>query len=613
MITMTTRRAGRLAADWAVCLFTALATASGSTGTVAGWLPHYAIVPLAAGQGLVLLARRREPTAVLAATTAVGVFMIVTGYSTGSASFGVCCAAYAAAVYRPGGEGTDLTETLRHAAAAMVAAVAVGLATLSPEARIESKGWGTPTAGALIAASWVLGYAIRTRRAYIAELEDRAARLEAEEGERAARAVIDERLRIARELHDVIGHSISLITIQAEAATRSVRVNPDAVPGFLTRISAASRQALAEMRHALAVMRPDAAAELGPAPGLADLGELVERLNAGGLETRLDVEPTELSPGVALTVYRIVQESLTNVLKHAGPGASAAVTVVRGESSVRVSVQGDGAGPGREHGARHRRDVRARGRLRRDAAHRRPGERRVRGRSAHPGARGGTMTITVLIVDDQALVRSGLRAIIESEPGMEVVGEAGDGAEAVEAVRRLRPDVALMDIRMPRLDGVAATRALLRGAAPVRTRIMILTTFHVDDYVTGALRAGASGFLLKESTGDQLVQAVRVVCAGEAMLAPSVTRRLLERMAEDSAAAAGDGRELRSLLSAREVDVLLLVARGLSNAEIGTRLHLAETTVKSHVQSMLGKLGVRDRLQAAVAAYDSGLVRPGGH
>ncbi len=219
------------------------------------------------------------------------------------------------------------------------------------------------------------------------------------------------------------------------------------------------------------------------------------------------------------------------------------------------------------------------------------------------------MNISLLIADDQALIRSGLRAIIESEPGMEVVGEAGDGAEAVEAVRRLRPHVALMDIRMPRLDGVAATRALLRGAAPVPTRILILTTFHLDAYVTEALRAGASGFLLKEATADQLIEAVRVIASGEAILAPSVTRRLLERMAEDSAGGDG-GRQIRDLLSAREVDVLLLVARGLSNAEIGAKLHLAETTVKSHVQSMLAKLGVRDRLQAAVAAYDAGLVRP---
>lgn len=222
------------------------------------------------------------------------------------------------------------------------------------------------------------------------------------------------------------------------------------------------------------------------------------------------------------------------------------------------------------------------------------------------------MNIKVLMADDQALIRSGLRAIIESEPGMQVVGEAGDGADAVEAVRRLRPHVALMDIRMPRLDGVAATRALLRGAVPVPTKIlMMLTTFHLDAYVT-ELRAGASGFLLKEATADQLVEAVRVIASGEAILAPSVTRRLLERLAEDSATAGDGGQQIRDLLSAREADVLLLVARGLSNAEIGEKLHLAETTVKSHVQSTLGKLGVRDRLQAEVAAYDAGLVRPQG-
>ena len=345
MVTMRAVRTGPRSLDLGVSLVAGLITGSGSVTTVAAWLPHDAIILLAAAQGVMLLARRRAPTAVLAGTAAVGVLMIVAGYPGGSAIFGACCAAYAVAVYGSGGEGAELAVTLRHAAVVAVAAIAFGVASLAPGARQQSGTWGALPVSALVAASWVLGYAIRTRRAYIGELKARAARLEAEEGERAARAVIDERLRIARELHDVIGHSISLITIQAEAATRSVRANPDAVAGFLTRISAASRQALAEMRHVLAVLRPDAEAELSPPPGLADLGELVERLNAGGLETRLDVEPMHLSPGVALTVYRIVQESLTNVLKHAGPGARAAVTVVRSESSVRVSVHDDGAGP----------------------------------------------------------------------------------------------------------------------------------------------------------------------------------------------------------------------------------------------------------------------------
>jgi signal transduction histidine kinase len=331
--------------DVAVCVAAALITAHGSSDRVAAWLPHIVIVPLALGQGLLLLARRRAPMAVLAATTLLGVFMLAVGYTDGSAIFATCCAAYALAVYGRRAGGAELAGTLRDTAAVLAAAVAVAVAALAPGARGHPGAWGSFTLGALIAACWVLGYALRTRRDYVAELRDRAARLEAEEGERAARAVVDERMRIARELHDVIGHSISLITIQAEAATRSVRTNPDAVPGFLARISASSRQALAEMRHVLAILRPDAEAELSPQPGLADLGELVERLNAGGLETRLDVEPMDLPPGVALTVYRIVQESLTNVLKHAGPGARAAVTVVRSESSVRVSVRDDGAGP----------------------------------------------------------------------------------------------------------------------------------------------------------------------------------------------------------------------------------------------------------------------------
>jgi signal transduction histidine kinase len=309
-------------------------------------MPHLATAPLAVGQGLLLLARRRAPTAVLAATTLIGVFMLAVGYPPFAAGFAACCAAYALAVHGRRAEGPELAGTLRHVAPALLAAVAWVAVALAPGVRSPPASTGSLYLGVMIAASWVLGYALRTRRDYVAELKDRAARLEAAEGERAALAVVDERLRIARELHDVIGHSVSLIAIQSEAAVRSARSNPDAVPAFLSAISAASRQALAEMRGVLAVLRPDAEAELGPQPGLEQVGELVASLRAGGLETQLEVAPLHLPPGIALAVYRIVQESLTNVLKHAGAGAKAAVTIVASGGTVRVSVHDDGAGPG---------------------------------------------------------------------------------------------------------------------------------------------------------------------------------------------------------------------------------------------------------------------------
>jgi signal transduction histidine kinase len=379
MVAVRVWRPGRLAVDVAVCVAAGLVTAAGNRDRVAPWLPGSVIVPLAVGQGLFLLARRRAPTAVLAATTLLGVFMLAVGYPPVAAAFATCCAAYALAVHGRRAEGTELAGTLRSMAPALLAAVAWVLAAVAPGVRNPPGATGSFYLGALIAASWVLGYALRTRRDYVAELRDRAARLEAEEGERAARAVVDERLRIARELHDVIGHSISLIVIQSEAAARSARSNPDAVPAFLSRISAASRQALAEMRGVLAVLRPDATVlpttglpttglpttglpttglpttgELSPPPGLEQVGEFVASLRVGGLEARFEAEPMHLPPGMALAVYRIVQESLTNVLKHAGADAKADVTIIRSGATVRVSVHDDGAGPsGQAPGTAH--------------------------------------------------------------------------------------------------------------------------------------------------------------------------------------------------------------------------------------------------------------------
>ena len=208
----------------------------------------------------------------------------------------------------------------------------------------------------------------------------------------------------------------------------------------------------------------------------------------------------------------------------------------------------------------------------------------------------------VLIVEDDALMRAGLRGILEREAEIDVVGEAGDGREALDHARRTRPDVVLMDIRMPGVDGIAATREVL--AALPETRVLILTTFEQDDYIFGALRAGASGFLLKRTRPEELVAAVHTVAAGDSLLSPSVTSRVIARMAQRPAVGAEDGVER---LTSREREVLGLVARGLSNAEIAAELVIEESTVKTHTKRLVGKLGLRDRVQVVIYAYEHGL------
>jgi DNA-binding NarL/FixJ family response regulator len=217
--------------------------------------------------------------------------------------------------------------------------------------------------------------------------------------------------------------------------------------------------------------------------------------------------------------------------------------------------------------------------------------------------------IRVLLADDQPLVRTGFRMILDAEPDIEIAGEAGDGADAVRQCRALRPDVVVMDIRMPVQDGVAATTQI---AADGQARVLVLTTFHLDEYVIAALRAGASGFLLKDAEAAKLTEAIRVIAAGKAIVDPTVTRRLLDQFTRQLPAAAGaDGDEagrarLREL-TGRELDVLTLVARGLSNAEIAAELVITETPVKTHVHHLLTKLGARDRVQLVIFAYDAGL------
>ncbi|GGO03405.1 DNA-binding response regulator [Microbispora rosea subsp. aerata] len=223
------------------------------------------------------------------------------------------------------------------------------------------------------------------------------------------------------------------------------------------------------------------------------------------------------------------------------------------------------------------------------------------------------MTIRVVVVDDQAMVRAGFAALLAAQNDIDVVGEAADGAQGVEVSRRARPDVVLMDVRMPVMDGLEATRRLLTPPPGVthRPRVLMLTTFDVDDYVYEALRAGASGFLLKDAPPGDLVAAVRVVAGGDALLAPSVTRRLIADFVKQRPAARGKPARRLKELTERETEVLTLVARGYSNQEIAQALVLAEQTVKTHVSRVLAKLDLRDRAQAVVFAYESGLVAPG--
>ena len=216
--------------------------------------------------------------------------------------------------------------------------------------------------------------------------------------------------------------------------------------------------------------------------------------------------------------------------------------------------------------------------------------------------------IRVLLCDDQEMVRAGFRLIVDLEDDLEVVGEAADGKEAVAATARLRPDVVLMDVRMPVMDGIEATRRITSVTEPAR--VLVLTTFDLDEHLYAAMKAGASGFLLKDAPREQLISAIRVVARGESLLAPAITRRLVERFVAQPPPTSGVP-ESMSGLSEREREVLTFVARGMSNSEIAAHLFLGEATVKTHVANLLGKLGVRDRIQAVVLAYESGFVRPG--
>ena len=384
----------------------------------------------------------------------------------------------------------------------------------------------------------------------------------------------------------------------------------------MSAIQRASAEVLDELGSMLAVLRDDAErADRAPAPGLADIGRLVESVGASGLAVELPMAGSTQTtpPALGTAAYRVVQESLTNVLRHSqARRAQVRVAARRAAGALRVEIVDPGP-------ARDRRTPPAPG----------SGMRGMRERvaatggqfAAEPTPEGGFVVraewgrappmIRVLLADDQPLVRAGFRLILDAEDDITVVGEADDGAAALALARQERPDLVLMDIRMPGVDGLEATRRIAADDALAGVKVLILTTFELDEYVFEALRAGASGFLVKHTQPAELIRAVREIAAGEALLSPSVTRRLIAEFAARPQRPALTPPSMQ-VLTERESEVVALVAQGLTNDEIAAELVLSPATARTHVSRAMLKLGARDRAQLVVFAYQSGLVRPSG-
>ena len=477
---------------------------------------------------------------------------------------------------------------------------------------VQTAVYGWETHFLIFGAIWVVGSvlfgeAARLRREQARTTEARAEFTQRSREQEARRRLAEERLQIARDVHDVVGHSLATIALQAGVAEHLLDGREEKARESMAAIRRLSREALGEVSAMLGVLRSDDGAERAPAPDLDQVSRLVEDVRAAGLSVELELDGRHVPEVVGGAAYRIVQESLTNVVRHAGPDASARVRVTNAARRPR----------GRDHRRRRRRRARRAGRQRADrhararhgARRQLRGRRRARRRLPRPRDAPGAMT-RVVLVDDQALVRGGLRALLEAEDDLEVVGEAADGAAAIDTVARTRPDVVLMDIRMPGVDGLEATRRIAADPALSDVKVLMLTTFEVDEYVFEALRVGASGFLLKDEEPVELLRAVRVVAAGESLLSPSVTRRVVETFAAAHAPQA-PALEGLSELTEREREIVALVGTGLSNHEIAEQLVISPATARTHVSRAMLKLGVRDRAQLVVFAYEAGLVAPG--
>jgi DNA-binding NarL/FixJ family response regulator/signal transduction histidine kinase len=461
------------------------------------------------------------------------------------------------------------------------------------------------------------GAAYLNQRRWRAQVADNLARLEHEQELQARRRTAEERLQIARELHDVVAHTLTVVGVQLRVAVDALDDAPDEARDALRKAQRVRAKAVADLRSLMDALRDPHGPESAARPPGEDTTDgiegLVERTRAAGLDITVETsgDTSAVPAHVALAVHRVVQESLTNTVRHAG--ARHATVVLRvGADRVDVRVRDDGTGPAPDAAPGHgiagmRERVTALG----GALTTGPGpDGTARGARPHSHDRLPVVTVRVLLADDQALVRAGFRSLLRRDREIEVVGEAGTGDEAVRAARELRPDVVLMDIRMPGLDGIAATARIVGDADLVGCRVVILTTFETDEHVFGALRAGASGFLTKEIEPEDLRRAVRAVAAGDALLSPSVTRRVIEQFAHRPVATTGPDPRL-ALLTARESEVVRLIATGLSNVEIARRLVISPLTAKTHVTRAITKLGLRDRVQLVIFAYESGMIRPG--
>ena len=622
--------------------------------------PPLAAYLLLAVPSVALIWRNSRPVEVLGLAVGGAVGWAALGQIDGAALVPVIVGVYWVA----------LTRARRIAVAAGLAGAAAIFVT---EGLLGPFGWfGGPNATMwpeLLAAGAVGAY-VAARRQWLAAESDRAARAEQAREEETRRRVDAERMRIARELHDVVAHSMAMINVQATAASMQLAADPASAAEAIQAIRRASKSGLRELRTILEVLRQvDGGSPAVPVPDLRAIAALVEATSAAGTPTTLESAepPVPLPPPVALAAYRIVQESLTNVVRHAGRVAATVglrqdggylyVDVVN-DGGAAPAAFSDGTGAGlagmRERAAalggtldagprpgggfavharlpvaaaapspRTRGPRRGPGRRRRPAAvpdggaaGREPAgcqpgrwRHRTSWRAARPPDREPAV-IRVLLADDQALVRAGFRFIAGSAPDIEVVGEAADGAAAVDLARSLRAEVVLMDIRMPGTDGLEATRQIAADPELSGVRVIILTTFEADEYVFEAIRAGASGFLVKDTEPEDLISAIRVVARGDALLSPSVTRTLISSIAGRGPAQPVDASVL-SVLTDREREVLARVAAGMSNDEIGAALFMSPLTAKTHVNRMMAKLGARDRAQLVVIAYETGLVRPG--